>query len=178
MLKILVLLAAVGIVSPLSSCTREPLAKGTLEVRIKDHREAIDDFAKLDVFIEAVRLKPWGAWVDLKPDVASFDMTAYTKGNSLTVFKGEIDSGSFEGFHLKLGKIDGTLKKNSASIQVKNEVGPIQMSLSVEPRKVTLLTIDLKVLDMSDHAGRGYELHINGYEHALDGKLVEKIPPG
>lgn len=165
-------------VSLLTSCTREPLAKGTLEVRIKDHREAIDDFAKLDIFIDAVRLKPWGAWIDLKPDLVSFDLTAYTKGNSLTVFKGEIDSGSFEGFHLKLGKIEGTLKKNNISAPVKNEVGPIQMSLSIEPKKVTLVTIDLKVLDLSDHAGRGYELHINGYEHTLDGKLVEKVPPG
>jgi hypothetical protein len=52
------------------------------------------------------------------------------------------------------------------------------MSFSIEPKKVTLLTLDLKVLDLSDHAGQGYELHINGYEHALDGKLVEKIPPG
>jgi hypothetical protein len=178
LLKTLVLLAAIGMVPAINSCTREQQAKGTLEVRIKDHREAIDDFAKLDIFIDAVRLKPWGGWIDLKPDMARFDLTAYTKGNSLTVYKGEVDAGSFEGFHLKLGKIDGTLKKNSVSAPVKNEVGPIQMSFSVEPKKVTLLTLDLKVLDMSDHAGQGYELHINGYEHTLNGKLVEKIPPG
>lgn len=178
LLKILVLLAFIGIVSVINSCTREPQEKGTLEVRIKDHREAIDDFVKLDLFIEAVRLKSWGAWIDLKPDVASFDLTAYKKGNSLTVFKGEVDSGSFEGLHLKFSKIDSVLKKSSASVRVKNEVGPIQISLSVEPKKMTRLTIDLKVLDLSDHAGRGYELHINGYEHARDGKLVEKVPPG
>ena len=176
--KILILFAVIAVLPILNSCSREPREKGTLEVRIKDHREAIDDFVKLDLFIEAVRLKPWGGWIDLKPDVASFDLTAYKQGNSLTVFKGEVDSGSLEGFHLKLEKIDGTLKKNNVSVPVKNEVGPIQMSLSIEPKKVTLLTVDLKVLDLSDHAGRGYELHINGYEHARDGKLIEKVPPG
>jgi hypothetical protein len=112
LLKTLVLLAAIGMVAAINSCTREQQAKGTLEVRVKDHREAIDDFAKLEVFIDAIRLKPWGAWIDLKPDLVSFDLTAYKKGNSLTVFKSEVDSGSFEGFHLKLGKIEGTLKKN------------------------------------------------------------------
>jgi Domain of unknown function (DUF4382) len=176
--KALTLVAAIIIVPILNSCSRGPQEKGTLEVQIKDHREAIDDFAKLDIFIEAVRLKPWGGWIDLKPAVANFDLTAYKKGNSLTVFNAAVDSGSFEGFHLKLGKIDGTLKKNHASVEVKNEVGPIQMSFSLEPKKVTGITIDLEVVDMSDHVGRGYELHLSGYEHTLDGKLVEKIPPG
>jgi hypothetical protein len=183
LLKILIALILIGMAPVLNSCTREPPEKGILEVRIKDHREAIDDFAKLDIFIEAVRLKPWsfrpwGGWIDLKPDLANFDLTAYTRGNSLTVYKGDIESGPFEGFRLTVGKIDGVLKKNNASVRVKNEVGPIQVSFSLEPKKVTQLTLDLKVLDLSDHAGRGYELHVNGYEHTRDGKVVEKVPPG
>ena len=168
----LVLLAMLG------ACSGpQPKGKGTLEVRIKDHREAIDDFTKLDVPIELIRIKPFGNWIDVKPNLQSIDLTAYRKGNSVTVYKGEIDSASFEGFHLKLGKLFGTLKKGNAPSEVKNRVGPIQVPFVVEPAQVTLLIFDLKVMDFSDHTGGGYELQINSFEHYRDGKLISRIPP-
>ena len=166
-----------GILILLAACSPAP-GKGTLEIRVKDHRAAIEDFTKLEVPVELIRLKPSGSWIDLKPELASFDLTAYKKGNSVTLFKGEIESGSFEGFHMKFGRIGGVLKKRNAQAEVKNGVGPIQLSFSVETDKPTLLIIDLEVLDLSDHAGRGYELHINGYEHFMNGKLIGKVPPG
>ncbi len=166
-----------GILILLASCSPAP-GKGTLEIRVKDHRAAIDDFARLEVPVESIRLKPREGWIDLKPEPASFDLTLYKKSNSVTLFKGEIESGSFEGFHLKLGKIGGTLKKEKSPVEVKNGVGPIQLSFSVEPNKPTLLIIDLEVLDLTDHIGRGYELHMNGYEYNKDGKLIDRVPPG
>jgi hypothetical protein len=166
-----------GILILLASCSPAP-GKGTLEIRVKDHRAAIDDFAKLEVPAESIRLKPWGNWIDLKPDLAGFDLTAYKKGNSVALFSGELEAGSFEGFHLKLGKIAGMLKKGNAPVEVKNGVGPIQLSFSIETGKLTLLIVDLEVLDLTDHSGRGYELHINGYEYSKDGKLIDRVPPG
>ena len=162
----------------LSACSGpQSKGKGTLEVKIKDHREAIDDFAKLDVPIELIRTKPSGDWIDAKPDLHSIDLTAYRKGNSVTVYKREIDSASFRGLHLKLGRLSGTLKKGDATIEVKNSVVPIQVSFVVEPAQVTVLILDLKVMDLSDHSGRGYELHINAFEHYQGGKLISRIPP-
>lgn len=173
------ILFAFGVAATLNSCAPEqPQAKGTLEVKIKDHRAAIDDFAKLDIAIDGIRIKPSGSWIEAKPEVASIDLTAYRKGNSITVYKSELPSGSYEGFHLRLGTIAGVLKKNQSQVETKNGVGPIQLSFSVEPNRLTVLMIDLEVLDLSDHTGRGYELHINGYEHFRDGKLIDRVPPG
>jgi hypothetical protein len=166
-----------GILILLASCSPAP-GKGTLEIRVKDHRAAIDDFVRLEVPVESIRLKPRGSWIDLKPDTQSFDLTAYKDGKAATLFKGAIESGAFEGFHLKLGKIGGMLKKGNDQAEVKNGVGPIQLSFSVEPNRLTLLIIDLEVLDLADHMGRGYELHINGYEYNKDGKLIDRVPPG
>jgi uncharacterized protein DUF4382 len=171
------LFLGIGILVLFTSCPPAP-GKGILEIRVKDHRAAIDDFARLEVPVESIRLKPRGSWIVLKPEPASFDLTLYKNGNSVTLFKGEIESGSFEGFHLKLGKIGGTLKKEKSPVEVNNGVGPIQLSFSVEPNKLTLLIIDLELLDLTDHMGRGYELHINGYEYNKDGKLIDKVPPG
>jgi len=170
------LFLGMGIFVLVASCSPAP-GKGTLEIRVKDHRAAIDDFANLEVEVESIRLKPWGNWIDLKPAPASFDLTVYKKGNSVSLFKGEIESGSFEGFHLKLGKIGGILKKGNGRVEVKNGVGPIQLSFALEPNQPTLLIIDLEVVDMSDHTGRGYELHIKGYEYFKDGKLLDQVPP-
>jgi hypothetical protein len=159
------------------SCSQEP-TKGNLEIRVKDHRVAIDDFSKLEVSIEAIRLKPSGDWIELKPAQEAFDLTAYTDGASVTLFKGELESVPFEGIHLKLGRISGTLKKTTALIEVKNGVRPVQLPFSLDPKAGTLLVMDLKVMDLSDHAGRGYELLLNGYALYRDGKLIDKIPPG
>jgi len=171
------LFLAIGILVLFTSCSPAP-GKGTLEIRVKDHRAAIEDFAKIEIPVEAIRLKPSGSWIDLKPELANFDLTAYKKGNSIALFSGEMEADSFEGFHLKLGKIGAVLKKGSAPVEVKNGVGPIQLSFSIEIGKPTLLIIDLEVLDLSDHAGRGYELHMNGYEYFRDGKLIDRVPPG
>ena len=171
------LFLGIGIFVLFGSCSPAP-GKGSLEIRVKDHRAAIDDFAQLEVLVESIRLKPREGWIDLKPDPALFDLTHYKKGNSVTLFQGEIKSGPFEGFHLKLGKIGGALKKEKSPVEVKNGAGPIQLSFSVEPNKPTLLIIDLEVLDLTDHMGRGYELHINGYEYNKDGKLIDRVPPG
>src|SRR3972149_676668 len=168
------LFLGIGILVLFASYSPAP-GKGTLEVRVKDHRAAIEDFAKLEVPVESIRLKPLGSWIDLKPELASFDLTAYKKDNAATVFKGNIESGSFEGFHLQLGTITGTLKKGNAEVKVRNGVGPIQLSFSVQPNNLTLLTIDLEVLDLTDHSGRGYELHINGYEYNKDGKVTGPV---
>jgi hypothetical protein len=167
----------VGLLSFLSSCSRESI-KGYLEIRVKDHRAAIEDFSKLEATIDAVRLKPSGSWIDFKPAVESFDLTAYTNGRFVAVLNEEIDGGPFEGVHLKLGKISGVLKKNGADVEVKNGVGAVQLPFSLDPKVSTVLVIDLKVLDLSDHPGRGYELHPNAFEIYKDGKLVDKIPPG
>ena len=167
----------VTLFSIFSSCSREPI-KGTLEIRLKDHQVAIDDFSKLEASIEAIRLKPSGSWIELNPALESVDLTAYTNGASVTVFKGEIESTPFEGIHLKLGKISGTLKKTNGVVEVKNGVGPVQLPFSLDPKAGTLLVVDLKVMDLSDHAGRSYELHPNAYELYRDGKLIDRIPPG
>jgi hypothetical protein len=145
---------------------------------VKDHREAIDDFSKLQVFVEAVRVKGRGPWLEIAPSTPSFDLTLYAAGGSVSVFQGEMESGPYEGLHLKFEKISGTIKKNGFSVDVKNGVGPIQLPFSLEPKRAALVVIDLKVLDLSDHHGRGYELHLNGYEVYRDGRLIDKVPPG
>jgi hypothetical protein len=157
---------------------------GTLEIRIKDHREAIGDFASLEITVDTIRISPkmglkfWQmGWKELKPTLSKIDLTKYTRGQAATILRGEVTPGSFEALHLKLRAIEGRLK-NKSEAAVKNSLRPIKLAFSVGEKNDSLIILDLMVVDMGDHPPSGYELHLKGYEVYSDGKLVEKIPPG
>lgn len=171
-------------------CLAAPLAEaaesqGILEVRIKDHREAIGDFAKLTLTIGEILISPkpglkfWRSrWKSLAAAPESIDLTQYVDKNSVGVFRGHIDTGSFDAVHLKLKEVNGILKKSQRKAQIKNTVGPIKLSFEVRAQGETKIVLDLVVMDMSDHPPRGYELAVKGYELYTNGKLIDRIPPG
>lgn len=159
--------------------------QGTFEVRIKDHREAIDDFSRLLLEIDKVAISPkpglrfWQtSWKELSPSPASVDLTKYVGKESAKIFRADIDAGAFDAFHLKIKSVDGLLKKNQHSAPVKNTIGPVKLAFDIAARGETVLVLDLTVIDFSDHPPRGYELNLKGYELYSNGKLVDKIPPG
>jgi hypothetical protein len=159
--------------------------QGTFEVRIKDHRDAIDDFSRLLLTIDRVAISPksglkfWQtSWKELSPSPASVDLTKYVGKDSAKIFRADIDAGAFEAFHLKIKSVDGLLKKNQRSVPVKNTLGPVKLSFDIAVHRATVLVLDLTVIDFSDHPPRGYELSLKGYELYSNGKLIDKIPPG
>jgi hypothetical protein len=159
--------------------------QGALEVRVKDHREAIGDFSRFTLKLDTIAISPragfafWKtSWRELPPSLKSIDLTRYTGNESVAVFTGAINSGDFDAVHLKLDGIEAILKNNQRSAPIKNLLTPIKLSFTVEPKGKTVVILDLIVLDMSDHPPRGYELGIKGHELYGNGKLIDKVPPG
>ena len=181
------ILAALALLSwlNLASASAAERAHGLLEIRIKDHRDAIGDFTRLDITIDKILISPapglsfWQTgWKELSPANDVVDLTKHTGKNTARVFRSNIAPGSFDGFHLKLKSIDGALKRTQKTPQVKNTVAPAKLSFEVQANSETILIIDLAVVDFSDHPPRGYELALHGYELYTNGKLIDKIPPG
>ena len=159
--------------------------QGVIEIQIKDHREAIDDFAELNITIDRILISPkpglkfWQTgWRAFTPSIATFDLTQYVGKKPAKIFRSAIDSGLFDAIHVRIKKIDGQLKKTQRGAVVKNTIGPLKLSFAVPARGETLLVLDLVVTDFSDHPPRGYELAIKGFELHTNGKLEKKIPPG
>jgi hypothetical protein len=159
--------------------------QGVLEIQIKDHREAIDDFSKPIVTIDKILISPkpglrfWQTgWKDLQASAETIDLTKFVGKRTARVFRSAIDAGAFDGLHLKIKNIDTVLKKKQRRTAVKNTVGPLNISFQVPARGETLLVLDLVVTDFSDHPSRGYELGIKGYELFTNGKSIQKVPPG
>ena len=168
-----------------ASSDSDGVSTGTLEIHLTDHREAIGDFARLDVEIDTVRLHPKrllslgkSDWLDLQPAVASADLTRYTNRRTLSIWTGELPSGRFEALHLKLKGAGGELKASAEAAPVTDEAGPIRLPFDVKTGETTRIVVDLVVLDMSDHPNRGYEVHVRGYELYYNGALADKVPPG
>jgi hypothetical protein len=167
-----------------SACNQQK-GLGVLEVQIKDHRDAIGDFASADIIVESIRLSPkvgfrfWQlGWKNLNPNVERVDLTQYTGRSAATIFKGNVEAGSFEALDLKLRRIESVLKKSSAPVAVSNKLAPFALSFVLNPDEVIRIVLDLSVMDMSDHPPEAYELQLVGYETYRNGKLIDKIPRG
>ena len=181
--KILIALTFLaGMSNPLKAAERE---KGILEVQIKDHREAIGDFDKLVITIDKISVSPkpglkiWQTgWKDLVITSEPIDLTKYVGKKTAQVFRAPIEVGTFDAFYLKIKNVAGVRKKTQRKAIVKNTIGPFKLAYEVQPKTETLLILDLVISDMSDHPPRGYELSLKGYELFINGKLIEKIPPG
>lgn len=162
------------------------LAAGTLEVRVKDHRDAIDDFRSVDLRFGRLRLAPNArmrssdpGWLELTPRLERMDLTRYKDGvSAATVYKGTLPPGRFAAVDLQVTDIRGILRNTGAPDKIKNAVGPIRLGFEIKPAAATVVILDLELLDLSDHPGRGYELLIKGYELYENDRLLQKIPPG
>jgi hypothetical protein len=157
--------------------------QGILEIRIKDHREAITDFARFIITVEKISLSPepgilfWQTtWKDLPVLSPAIDLTQYLGQKTAVVFRQKIERGSFDGFDLRIKSIQA-VRRDKSTAPVKNTVRPIKLSFQVPAHGETLLVLDLVVTDFSDHPPRGYELGLRGYELYTGGKLVDKVPP-
>ena len=161
-------------------------ADGTLEVRVKDHRNAIDDFRSVDLSLGKLRLAPYPGlkssepgWLELAPRLDRMDLTRYKDGTSAaTVYRGALRPRRFAAVDLQVTGIRGILRKTGAPEQVKNAVGPIRLDFELKPAATTVVILDLELIDLSDHPGRGYELLVKGYELYEDDRLLQRIPPG
>lgn len=158
--------------------------RGTLEIKVKDHREAIEDFRSLEITVEEIRLNAASeneprepAWQVVSPQTRNVDLTLFTGGDAATLFSGPLTQRHFDAIDLRLGRIRGLLKKTGETARVQNFVGPIRLRFSVVPGEKTAVVLDLAVIDMRDHPGRGYELRIKGYELFAEGTLIDRVPP-
>lgn len=180
-----VLIALLWLVDTSIQVNAAERGQGVLEVRIKDHREAIDDFDTLMVTFDKIAVSPkpgfkvWQTgWKNLAVIAEPVDLTKYVGKKTAAIFHAPLETGAFDAFHLKIKNTAGVLKKTRRQAPVKNTIGPFKLTYDVKPDSVTLLILDLVVTDMSDHPPRGYELSLKGYELFMNGKLIEKIPPG
>src|SRR5262245_49596310 len=105
------------------SCGVSSSEPGHLEVRIRDHREAIGDFRELWLTISAIGIHPVGqprteGWIELEPSVQNLDLTQYTEGQEAIIAQTTVETGSYNAIRLAVARASGTLTEGQ-SVEVK-----------------------------------------------------------
>ena len=141
-----------------------PASHGTLEVRVTDHREAIEDFARLDLLVEAIEIHPVGeprqrGWIELAPTAPGVDLTQVTRGRHAVIFAGSVPARSYDAIRLQ-ARLGEFVHREGRAVSIKADLSPILLRFPVQTGLRTVATLDLVLQDLSDHPGKGYELHI------------------
>jgi hypothetical protein len=147
-----------------TGCSVTNSGLGSLEVQVWDHREAIGDFDELWLTLSGVGIHPTGrprteGWLELKPSVQKLDLTRYVAGREMVIARAMVEAGSYNAIRLIVERATGTSTAGQP-VDVKVSFETAALDFRVRSGQTTLLGLDLMVLDISDHPGRGYELHL------------------
>lgn len=158
----------------LAATPGRPGAVGTVQVRVHDHREAIDDFARLDLTVEAAEVHPSGAprnagWISLPVRGGPLDLTRHVGPPGAVVAEGSVPAGRYDALRLTIPPLQGTLK-TGAETAVGAPKGGVTVRFLLRAGAAVTLTADIRVSDNSDHAGKGYEASIQGVTAAPEGR--------
>lgn len=159
-----------------SAETKHTSDHGQLEVRVKDHREAIGDFRRLHLDISKIGiqsgLRPQAsAWLLFTPARRRVDLTQLLEERYAVLLTEDVPAAQYRWIMLDIDIAEGDLKDGRrSSIEAFDD--PVAFPFRIASEKKTLLTVDLIVVDVSDHPGKEYELHIRN----VSTEIVE--PPG
>ena len=133
-------------------------------MRVRDHREAIDDFSELWLTFSTVSIHPAGqprseGWIELKPAVQRLDLTQYVEGREVVIAEAVVEAGVYNAVRLTVDQATGTLT-DGQPVEVEVSLGAVALDFQVRSSRTTVLGLDLMVLDLKDHPGQGYELHL------------------
>jgi hypothetical protein len=153
-----------GGIAACSTETQHAPDRGQLEVRVKDHREAIADFRRLEFNISQIGiqggLRPQAsAWMLFAPSKRNVDLTQLVGGKYAVLLMEDAPAARYRWISFDLEGVQGILK-NGRRPHIKVFDDPVAYPFRIVSGKRTILTIDFIVVDVTDHPGKGYELHI------------------
>ena len=91
--------------------------------------------------------------------VPELDLSQYVEGEKALIVQTAVTPGHYNAIRLTVGQVKGTLKNGQPAI-VAILLEPVALDFRVDDGRITSLGFDLVVLDLSDHPGQGYELHV------------------
>jgi hypothetical protein len=152
------------LVIAVSGCSSPGVTSNNLEVWVWDHREAIDDFSELRLTLSAAAVHPAGqrrpeGWIELELSVTELDLTQYIEGEKVLIVQAAVMPGHYDAIWLTVDQVKATLK-NGQLATVAIFLEPVALDFRVNDGRITSLGFDLVALDLSDHPGQGYELHV------------------
>ena len=147
-----------------------------LEIRLSDHREAIDDFTSLEIIVSKVNVHlanaPKGeGWIDLPTSGEGIVIGKHLGGPGTLVFRSKVAASDYNALRFGVAHGLGRLK-NGKEIEVKFIGDPVFLPFTVISEKTTVVSIDLYMAGVNGHPNGGYDMGFKGATYrVLDPKL-------
>lgn len=146
------------------SSTDLSASPGMLEIQISDHREAIDDFERLDITIKSVGLHPASVprtegWSEFEPDTAVVDLTRVVGDPTVTILQTAVPPGVYDAVRLVVAGGEGKLKAGKV-VKVPGFEEAARLVFTLQEGHTITLVLDVTVESKDDHPGGGYEMHL------------------
>jgi len=134
---------------------------GRVEVRVTDHRAAIDDFATLHVELAEVALHGRGrprdqGWVPAVRGAAAVDLVPLKEGRWAVVGVGTVPAERYDAVRVRFGAMRGALRAGPVP-DVRAIGSTVAVTLTVVPDRVAAVLVDLYVEDVTDHDPGRYQ---------------------
>jgi hypothetical protein len=139
-------------------------ATATIEIRLTDHREAIGDFASVALALTEVTVHEAAAparegWRALPLAQPQVEVTKLTDGRAVTVARGEVPGTRYDGVRLT-GQVTAARLKDGRVVAVTAALRAVRIDLVAGAGVSAAVSVDLVLLDLSDHAGQAYTLRV------------------
>jgi hypothetical protein len=138
----------------------EASSEGNFVFLVTDAVNAITDFSNLDISVDKVSLLQTDTsnqWVEFTPATSQFDLTLLPGGKTQELWQGNIPEGNYSEAAIYVSKVQGTLKANGATIEIKvpgNKLELVQ-PFQVSSNNTTSFTYDLTVVKAGNAQGGG-----------------------
>jgi hypothetical protein len=124
-----------------------PDPQGNFVFLVSDAVNAISDFSSMDVTIDRIGLLAGSGWIEFVPQVTTIDLVMLPDGKTQAIWRGDMPEGQYSKVFIYVSGVEGVLKANSQSVDVKLPGNKIQVNttFSVAPGAVNGFTFDLTV---------------------------------
>jgi len=141
-----------------------PSAVGVLEVRVTDHRPAMEQFQWLKVKLGRLALHRKGAarrkgWVDLVPGSPAIDIVPLKDGVYRSLGERQVPIGRYDAVRVNFAAATGALK-TGASPTLRPQDTVVAVSLNVSRQANAALVLDLFAEDQTEHRPPRYAVKV------------------
>lgn len=130
-------------------------AAGLLEIRVTDHKPAIDQFRSLDVTLESVALHQQGkgrrqGWVEIASQSRPIDIVPLKDGLFQSLAQQAVPEGRYDAVRVRFTKAAGLLKTGEEPVMSAPQA-IVAMTIVIKGRANPPLVLDLYAEDQTEH---------------------------
>lgn len=141
-------------------------AMGKLEVRVTDHKPAIEQFRRLEVTLEAIALHEKGkgrsdGWVEITTTSPPIDIVPLKDGVYQSLGVSSVPLGDYDAVSISFAKLGSELKTGEEAVTWPDDT-IVRIDVAITEQENLPLVLDLYAEDQTEHDPPRYMVKVKG----------------